>query len=834
MPRHTSTQRKNQTRSEHSKLTAICQLISQMGYTPKSFLAAFLTTDNLPIAVQRRYWSTPTGWPSTLRLLGTIRNFSCQKRTGKARWENFILEEASKVVNSQKPPRGAYPQGAYHNSKKISASLFTNESKQARDQALATEHMPFLFDLIFSKLKRPTIDTVSPINGEQEDSDKGSDHVPEIDLQGDEMDPNNDFNINTPVDHNERAYTVAKTICSMVAFVTNRRNNGDQLANSLTFLSSGVTDRVNIFLNYIGLTSSRKTAHHALNHLSRQAENRISSKLAKSPAKNLAPFLCVDNLDFKQRIHTKSMGHASQMFHGTWGYIHHPSPELIASVPVSDLTIESYYHAMSKASTFDVHSKMLLPTPKEEVHWEMVLKSQITEALLGHLASPTESFVSIPTKPPIIDQLSNERPDITMLKLMIASDNSAQGAGEVFESISHQSTLPMTKFSSRLQIVDGDLGTCTNVTSLRTQRVPSDHKEDSLSNIATLLGGAHTMWNVAQAIYSKHFGDSSDSRDSGAWRFLDSLGIPSHKMLEKKDFTLMIKNIKKIHKATLVYCLIASLTEELTPMSSSRIQDVVEETYSRFFSAQAKLDATLQPSPKLSNLILRLADFATVVEGDAAMKAGDIGRVMNVWKRWAVLAQGIKKLTQYSIQLPRMILLLNEVLPPGLRHILKHSLFVAPSGRQKHFVAKDQFLESQNYWLKHFFNNTGRGTNINRLKNTYSLNVPLLDEHVPKKVEDFYDVGIQKMKKLFVTKGKPLNKLRPPPMKIWSTTIDEELEKENDDSDVSVDGDVEPDVTDDELQSNQEDENEDDDDEVQSHQESKNDDDTDHENESSD
>jgi uncharacterized membrane protein len=69
-----------------------------MGYTPKSFLVAFLTTDNLPIAVQRRYWSTPTGWPSTLRLLGTIRNFSSQKQTGKARWENFILEEVLPVI----------------------------------------------------------------------------------------------------------------------------------------------------------------------------------------------------------------------------------------------------------------------------------------------------------------------------------------------------------------------------------------------------------------------------------------------------------------------------------------------------------------------------------------------------------------------------------------------------------------------------------------------------------------------------------------------------------------------------------------------------------------
>jgi hypothetical protein len=78
------------------------------------------------------------------------------------------------------------------------------------------------------------------------------------------------------------------------------------------------------------------------------------------------------------------------------------------------------------------------------------------------------------------------------------------------------------------------------------------------------------------------------------------------------------------------------------------------------------------------------------------MKSGDIGRVMNVWKQWAVMAQGIKKLTQYSIQLPCIILLINEVLPPGLGQLIQHSLFIAPSGCQKHFVAKDHYLEMQN------------------------------------------------------------------------------------------------------------------------------------------
>jgi hypothetical protein len=142
-----------------------------------------------------------------------------------------------------------------------------------------------------------------------------------------------------------------------------------------------------------------------------------------------------------------------------------------------------------------------------------------------------------------------------MLKLMIASDNSAQGAGEVLDSIANHSKISAVDFASWLQIINGDLGTCTNVTALQDQRIPNRKCEESLVNVLTILGGAHTLWNISQAIYSKHSGNTSDARDSGSWRFLDSLGIPSNKITNKKDYTLMIKNIEKIQKAALVYCI---------------------------------------------------------------------------------------------------------------------------------------------------------------------------------------------------------------------------------------------------------------------------------------
>ncbi|KAA1083915.1 hypothetical protein PGT21_011471 [Puccinia graminis f. sp. tritici] len=108
------------------------------------------------------------------------------------------------------------------------------------------------------------------------------------------------------------------------------------------------------------------------------------------------------------------------------------------------------------------------------------------------------------------------------------------------------------------------------------------------------------------------------------------------------------------------------------------------------------------------------------------MKAGDIGRLMNVWKMWAVMSQGLKGLNNYSSYLPRMILLLTEYLPTPLAKLFRHSLLFSPSGRDNHFLSKDAYLELQNYWLKFVYNRSTKGTQISRLKDVFSLNIHLL------------------------------------------------------------------------------------------------------------
>jgi hypothetical protein len=91
--------------------------------------------------------------------------------------------------------------------------------------------------------------------------------------------------------------------------------------------------------------------------------------------------------------------------------------------------------AVRKVSSLKIEHKMFLPTPKENTYQVKVWKSQLAHVLRQRLAVPKKNEGAIPCEPPVIEQVSPERPHIHMLKLMDASDNSAEGVGQVFQSI---------------------------------------------------------------------------------------------------------------------------------------------------------------------------------------------------------------------------------------------------------------------------------------------------------------------------------------------------------------------------------------------------------------
>jgi hypothetical protein len=89
---------------------------------------------------------------------------------------------------------------------------------------------------------------------------------------------------------------IAYTVLAMAVFARNCRHNGLQLFNSIQFVSSGVSERVNDHLHLLGLTSSRQTTMKALKVLSNFAAQDLQTSMALNNNFPIGTSICVDNI----------------------------------------------------------------------------------------------------------------------------------------------------------------------------------------------------------------------------------------------------------------------------------------------------------------------------------------------------------------------------------------------------------------------------------------------------------------------------------------------------------------------------------------------------------
>ncbi|KAA1137120.1 hypothetical protein PGTUg99_013708 [Puccinia graminis f. sp. tritici] len=522
--------------AETQKVLTACKLLNSTPakITPKRFLQIFLDSRSSEIAYLRRLWAQPRGISSTMDLVNLLRREILSSPEGRKEWMGFIQEQAIQILVSQEAPRGNYPNGSFHSSLTVKGAFFAPQEQHIQQSLMTEEHMPFLYGLINGMLRARFVGQANVVGDDEANDELLVDDHP-----------------STPEAFGE----IASTVCSMVAFAHNRRHNVLQLNNAVRFTACGVSERVHDYLHYLGLCSSRRTAMCALKTLSAEGQEAIREAMSIQANIPIAPTICIYNIDMEQGVHNLLVGNRSKTFRGTWGYVHVPNVSLIRSLNPEELTLAAYQESLIKAKSFSIEPKHFLPSHEAAMSEMRVWKSQIAKVLMDHLAVPLVKCTSIPTEPPAIEVISNEKPTIHMLKLMDVSDNSAESIGQVFSTILLQSGLTAEEFYGRLQPMDGDLGTVQNFNSLRSQRTPSPYGKESLNNIVFQLGASHTLWNVSSTIFTHHFGDSTDQSNVGAWQFLEALGFPSEKAIQKKDFTLMINQMEKILEATLYYCL---------------------------------------------------------------------------------------------------------------------------------------------------------------------------------------------------------------------------------------------------------------------------------------
>lgn len=351
---------------------------------------------------------------------------------------------------------------------------------------------------------------------------------------------------------------VPVTILSMLAFVCNRRCNGKQLQNCLSFIACGVSERMNDYLHFLGLTSSRETGLKAMDTLGRVSEKLIKRRMSKTYS--LYPFMTLDNIDIQARIHNIRIELTTKMFHGSYGYLHFLPEHLTRDIDPNDNTVENLLKYVEKSRSDPFEPSSMLPDQKDEIHWTSVLKSQLAEALVKYECRPDSAASKVCKEelnrvPPPVDPIELYTPDIMMLKMMSASDNSTSGVSDMLGQCQKQMNEDPVEFAKHLRVIEGDMGTCLNFESLVRQRFPAGHNDESLSNVLNMPGLAHTLWNVASKVLSHHWGNSKDSADTGVHQTAGALGMKIDKLPSQQDFNALMQCIFKSHTATLVFLL---------------------------------------------------------------------------------------------------------------------------------------------------------------------------------------------------------------------------------------------------------------------------------------
>ncbi|KAH9808463.1 hypothetical protein DFH28DRAFT_1195874 [Melampsora americana] len=474
----------------------ICNLIKELKMTPKSFMQNMIDSDDDDIVHHRQYWGTETGWNSTEKLVLGFKGLILGSPGGFARWEQFILNEAKEIVKREDLPKGNAPAGAFYSSDSVGPEKRANlaaldESMEARSNEDNIDN------------DQSTVEALEGISHS-------------VELEPDQLD-------------GQRLEQIAVIVLAMISFACNRRFNGVQIQNSLAFVACGISQRMNDFLGFIGLTSSGNTALKVMDSLGSLAAKEIKSRASKS--KEIQPSMILDNIDIQAR-----------------------------DLDPADLSTENLIKYIQDSQKEPFNVKSMLPNQKESEHWALAQKSQLANALISYVVekdSPVQKACRshLKTLPPPIDQIEVYEPDLLMLKMMSASNGSAAGVSEMLDQCKKQMGEDSDTSTNAAQIIEGDMGTCMNFESLIRQFFPAGHKHESLNHILNLPGLAHTLWNVASKILSHHWGDSKDSADTGVHRTAGALGMETTKLPSQKDFNSLMQVIHKSHTATLVFLL---------------------------------------------------------------------------------------------------------------------------------------------------------------------------------------------------------------------------------------------------------------------------------------
>lgn len=129
------------------------------------------------------------------------------------------------------------------------------------------------------------------------------------------------------------------------------------------------------------------------------------------------------------------------------------------------------------------------------------------------------------------------------------------------------------------------------------------------------------------------------------------------------------------------------------------VQKISLEIFEAFATSESAEKAKKGGDDWLAHCIYFIRDALVFCEFEHAVSHADAGRVIRVFKFWALAFRGSGQ-HNYARECVEVLVKWKYELPPSLRLALEKSWFVNRWGEPSRWIASDLYLEQLNFWVK--------------------------------------------------------------------------------------------------------------------------------------
>ncbi|KAF8145481.1 hypothetical protein K438DRAFT_2097724 [Mycena galopus ATCC 62051] len=503
---------------------------------------------------------------------------------------------------------------------------------------------------------------------------------------------------------------VFTTVCAMMSILRSQKANNFQAVISLFLLGSGASKREIEVFAHAGISLSYKSVMNYLAALSLEGILQFQAVWRACMCS-----IVWDNLNIAFQVESQRLDNKNHFDNRTTATlipIYNPFTNE-ARTPRGTLPFTMKPPRTSTLPTYSWTAADTLPSASDAEKTEQCLLWQLKSIALdyipelGHLKS---SFGPCPE----IDQIKLHKTEQFPLPAMHEDESTLEGTITVINKIFAQLGTSSTDLENHgIVFANGDLLTDNLVNTVEGSHRNEPGINESMQPLVRRLGIFHAKMAGNRLVVNEHWGKPNATIPGGlCWEHTQllqrkpiSAGWKSKKAAPWKPCheLLQISSAGHVRDAFRIHCGEASLTEWAGRVTFDEFEAIASKVYNSLYTTAAYDEACARKEAQrdavFENSVLYNRDSLLYILLVSSIKAGDIGRVILVFRIWAVMMRSPKTMPKYA---DAFFETLNHIktYDPVLQYFFLHNWLVNITGLANRFKEVDLLQEHQNFWAK--------------------------------------------------------------------------------------------------------------------------------------